>query len=69
MKVELKEIINQLSEAIDLAKDYKVSALIDDEHDNKIVGWTVVKVFEDGTIKPVNKNFKDLKELINTYMN
>ena len=69
MKVELKEIIEQLSEAIDLTEGYKVSALIDDEHDNKIVGWTVVKVFNDGTIKPVNKNFKDLKELINTYMN
>ena len=67
MKVELKEIIEQLSEAINLTEGYKVSALIDDEHDNKIVGWTVVKVFDDGTIKPVNKNFDNLKELIKTY--
>ena len=67
MKVELKEIIEQLSEAINLAEVYKVSALIDDEQDNKIVGWTVVKVFDDGTIKPVNKNFDNLKELIKTY--
>ena len=68
MKVELKEIIEQLSEAINLAEGYKVSALIDDEQDNKIVGWTIVKVFEDGTIKPVNKNFDNLKELIKTYL-
>ena len=68
MKVELKEIIEQLSEAINLAEGYKVSALIDDEQDNKIVGWTVVKVFDDGTIKPVNKNFDNLKELIKTYL-
>ena len=67
MKVELKEIIEQLSEAINLSEGYKVSALIDDEQDNKIVGWTVVKVFDDGTIKPVNKNFDNLKELIKTY--
>ena len=67
MKVELKEIIEQLSEAINLAEGYKVSALIDDEQNNKIVGWTVVKVFDDGTIKPVNKNFDNLKELIKTY--
>ena len=38
MKVELKEIIEQLSEAINLSEGYKVSALIDDEQDNKIVG-------------------------------
>ena len=68
MKVELKEIIEQLSEAINLAEGYKVSALIDDEQDNKIVGWTVVKVFDDGTIKPVNKNLDNLKELIKTYL-
>ena len=67
MKVELKEIIEQLSEAINLAEGYKVSALIDDEQNNKIVGWTVVKVFDDGTIKPVNKNFNNLKELIKIY--
>ena len=68
MKVELKEIIEQLSEAINLTEGYKVSALIDDEQDNKIVGWTIVKVFEDGTIKPVNKNFDNLKDLIKTYL-
>jgi hypothetical protein len=62
MKVELKEIINQLSEAIQLENGTKVSAIIDG---HKIVGWTIVTVFEDGTIKPIgNKVYKNLKELL-----
>lgn len=62
MKVELKEIINQLSEAIQLDNGTKVSAIIDG---NSIVGWTIVTVFDDGTIKPVNdKVYKNLKELL-----
>jgi hypothetical protein len=62
MKVELKEIINQLSEAIQLDNGTKVSAIIDG---NSIVGWTIVTVFDDGTIKPINdKVYKNLKELL-----
>ena len=62
MKVELKEIINQLSEAIQLKDGTKVSAVIDG---NSIVGWTIVTVFDDGTIKPINdKVYKNLKELL-----
>lgn len=62
MKVELKEIINQLSEAIQLDNGTKVSAVIDG---NSIVGWTIVTVFDDGTIKPINdKVYKNLKELL-----
>ena len=62
MKVELKEIINQLSEAIQLEDGTKVSAIIDG---NSIVGWTIVTVFDDGTIKPINdKVYKNLKELL-----
>lgn len=62
MKVELKEIINQLSESIQLENDTKVSAIIDG---HKIVGWTIVTVFEDGTIKPIgDKVYKNLKELL-----
>ena len=62
MKVELKEIINQLSEAIQLENGTKVYAIIDG---NKIVGWTIVTVFEDGTIKPIgDKVYKNLKELL-----
>ena len=62
MKVELKEIISQLSEAIQLENGTKVSAIIDG---HKIVGWTIVTVFEDGTIKPIgDKVYKNLKELL-----
>jgi hypothetical protein len=62
MKVELKEIVNQLSEALQLNDGTKVSAIIDG---NAIVGWTIVTVFDDGTIKPINdKVYKNLKELM-----
>lgn len=62
MKIELKEIINQLSEAIQLDNGTKVSAIIDG---NSIVGWTIVTVFDDGTIKPISdKVYKNLKELL-----
>lgn len=51
MKVELKEIIDQLTEAVNINKGEKVAALIDED---KIVGWIIVKVNDDGTIKPIN---------------
>ena len=64
MKIELKEIVNQLSEGINLAEGFKVSALIDENNNNEIVGWTVVKVAEDGTIEPIDKFYNNLRELI-----
>jgi hypothetical protein len=66
MKVELKEIIDQLTDAINLRDDFKVSALVDDD---KIVGWTIVEVHEDGSIKPIDKNlkFNNIKELVKAY--
>lgn len=69
MKVELKQIIDQLTEACGLDDGYKVSALIDDENDNKIVGWTIVKVYDDGHIEPYNDvKFNNINELINAYL-
>ena len=47
MKVELKQIIDELTDAINLPKGQKVSAIIDTD---KIVGWTIVEVHEDGSI-------------------
>jgi hypothetical protein len=66
MKVELKEIIDQLTDAINLRDDFKVSALVDDD---KIVGWTIVEVHEDGSIKPIDKDlkFNNIKELVKAY--
>ena len=65
MKVELKQIIDELTDAINLPKGQKVAALIDSD---KIVCWTIVDVHEDGSIKPIsNKKFNNLKELISEY--
>ena len=66
MKVELKEIIDQLTDAINFRDDFKVSALVDDD---KIVGWTIVEVHEDGSIKPIDKDlkFNNIKELVKAY--
>lgn len=66
MKVELKQIIDQLSDALDLAEDQKVAALVEDE---EIVGWTIVNVFEDGVITPVNdKKFTDIKDMFKSIL-
>lgn len=62
MKVELKQIIDELTDAINLPKGQKVAALIDND---KIVSWTIVEVHEDGSINPISdKKFNNLKELI-----
>jgi hypothetical protein len=62
MKVELKPIIDQLSELLELPEGLKVSVLVNDN--DEIVGWTIVKVSEDGTISPItDKRFKSIKEL------
>lgn len=66
MKVELKEIVNQLSEALQLHDGRKVSAVIDGD---AIVGWTIVTVFDDGTIVPIDKKvYNNLKELLEDKM-
>ncbi len=69
MKIELKQIIDQLTKVCGLSDGYKVSALIDNENNNKIVGWTIVKVYDDGHIEPINDaKFKNINELINAYI-
>lgn len=66
MKVELKQIIDQLSDALDLAEDQKVAALVEDE---EIVGWTIVNVFENGVITPVNdKKFTNIKDMFKSIL-
>ena len=66
MQIELKPIIDQLTEAIGLPNGQKVSALIDD--DMSLVGWTIVNVFEDGTIKPLDEQrYETIKQLIEHY--
>jgi hypothetical protein len=68
MKIELKEIINQLTECFDFDKNVKVSALID-ENTHEIVGWTLVKVNEDGSKEMIDEceKFDNLKSLFQFY--
>lgn len=68
MKVELKEIIDQLTDAVNLQEGFKVSAIIDDTT-SKIVGWTIVEVADDGTFSMVDKDmkFNTIKELFDNY--
>jgi hypothetical protein len=68
MKVELKEILDQLTEALNFDDNTKVSALIDSDT-SRIVGWARVKVDEDGTITMVNKDekFDSIKQMLQFY--
>lgn len=67
MKIELKPIIDQLTEAIKLPSGQKVSALIDDDGES-LVGWAVVNVYEDGNIELLNeKRYNTIKDLIEAY--
>ena len=69
MKVELKEIVDQLTEAIELKPGYKVSALIDTDNNDKLCGWMIVQKSEDGSVTPVDgKKFNNLKELLRAYV-
>lgn len=68
MKVELKEIVDQLTDALNFDDNIKVSAIIDSDTD-RIVGWTRVKVDEDGTITMVDKDekFDTIKQMLLFY--
>ena len=47
--------------------NYNVAAIID--HNDNIGDWTIVEVFEDGNIKPLEGvNFNSIKELIKSYV-
>lgn len=69
MKVELKQIIEQLTELVGLEDGYKVAALVDNEI--KVVeGWYVVKALEDGRIIPIETlKFKTVKEMMECAQN
>ena len=65
MKVELKQIVDELTDAVGLdKKKFKIAAMVDGE---KIIGWNTVSVYEDGTIVPTGARFKNIKELIRYY--
>ena len=65
MKVKLKQIIDELSEAINLPEGQKVAALVDE---GNVVGWIIVDVHEDGRINTISdKKFNNIKELLIAY--
>ena len=67
MKVELKQIVDQLSEVCHLCKNHKVAVLIDENNIIKV--WAIVEVFEDGNIKPLEGvKFNSIKDLIEAYV-
>lgn len=65
MKIELKEIVDQLTMVCNLPNDYKVAAIIDEGNDNEILGWEIVKVYDNNTILPIDaKVYITIKDLI-----
>lgn len=67
MKVELKEICSQLTEAIELDKNHKVAACFENPESEKLVGWIIVKVDKDGKTTPEGEKYDSIKNLINAY--
>lgn len=69
MKIELKQIIEQLNEAIHLKPDFTVAAMFNEDvpvDGSEIIGWTIAVKHEDGTVVPIAgfDGFKTIKELI-----
>ncbi len=72
MKIELKQIIEQLNEAICLEPNFTVAAMFNEDtpiDDSEIIGWTIAEKYEDGTVVPIADfdGFKTIKELIEAY--
>ena len=62
----LSQVIEQLTEALDIQEGCKIAALMDGEH---IAGWTRVYTYDDGTIEPVpnEPSYGSLNELFKAY--
>ena len=69
MKIDLKIVCDQLTEAIGIKDDRKVAALIDDQNDNEFIGWCIVRYNkENGEIIPMlGTKCKTLKELFEKF--
>ena len=54
MKIDLKIVCDQLTEAIGIKDNRKVAALFDDQNDNQFIGWCIVRYNpENGEIVPI----------------
>ena len=72
MKVEIKEIVDQVTDLLRL-RDCD-NTLLDDDHkvavcqdEGRIVGWIIVKVDENGVITPTTREFKNLVDLFDNW--
>ena len=67
--IALKQICDQLKEAIGLDDEHNVAALIDEECDTEVKGWTIVSVSNSGEIKPcTSQSFSTIKELMYSWL-
>lgn len=65
MKVKLKQIIDELTDAIGLPEGQKVAAIVDK---GNVVGWIIVDVHENGRMNPISdKKYNNIKELLTNY--
>ena len=68
MKVQLKEITDQLTDVSGLPKNQKVAALIDDNSDGVVNGWTVVECDVNGNIHSIfDYSYPTINELLLEY--
>ena len=68
MKIELKLVIDQLTELLNLSGNRKVSAVINEEYDNEFLGWCLVRQEENGQIIPqLGTRVATIKELFENF--
>jgi hypothetical protein len=67
--IALKQICDQLKETIGLDDEHNVAALIDEDCDTEVKGWTIVSVSNSGEIKPcTSQSFSTIKELMYSWL-
>ena len=67
MKIELKEITEQLTSALGLKSGLQVAACFKEPGSDELVGWIVVKKGKNGNIMPQGEKVDNLKELFEKY--
>ena len=67
MKIELKEIVEQLSDALGLENGLKVAACFKEPGSEELVGWIIVKINKDGNVLPQGEKVDSLKDLFEKY--
>lgn len=65
MEKILQQIIQQLNFAFNEDKESQISAVLDNNENKNIIGWSFVKLDENGQVKPIdNVIYGDLKQLL-----